>query len=49
MYEIDNNFNTRVLEWQALLPHNQEVKPKGNAMTQKYYTERLLPVYINAI
>ena len=26
-----------------------EVKPKGNAMTQKCYSERLLPVYINAI
>ena len=26
-----------------------EVKVKGNAMTQKYYTERLLPVYVKAI
>jgi transposase len=25
------------------------MKPKGNSMTQKYYTERLLPVYIKAI
>jgi hypothetical protein len=25
------------------------MKPKGNSMTQKYYTERLLPVYIRAI
>jgi hypothetical protein len=39
----------RVLEWEALLPHEQEVKLKGNAMTQKYYTERLLPIYIDAV
>lgn len=25
------------------------MKPKGNVMTQKYYYERLLPVYIQAI
>jgi hypothetical protein len=38
-----------MLEWEALLPHKQEVKPKGNGMTQKYYTERLLPVYIDTV
>jgi hypothetical protein len=49
MYESDEEFNTRILEWKASLPHEKEVKPKGNAMTQKYYTKRLLPVYIKAI
>jgi hypothetical protein len=48
-YESNEEHNTRILEWEASLPHNQVVKPKGNAMTQKYYTERLLPVYISAI
>jgi hypothetical protein len=38
-----------VLEWNAALPHDKEVKTKGNAMTQKYYTKRLLPIYINAL
>jgi hypothetical protein len=31
------------------LPHEVETKSKGDSMTQKYYTERLLPVYIKAI
>ena len=30
-------------------PHATKVKVGGNYITQKYYTERLLPVYINAI
>jgi len=38
-----------MLEWNASLPHSKEVKTTGNVMTQLYYTERLLPVYINAI
>ncbi len=37
------------MEWEAEQPHQQIVKPKGNTMTQKYYVERLLPVYIEAI
>lgn len=36
-------------EWEAGKPHEVEVKVKGNAMTQKYYTERLLPIYCQAI
>jgi hypothetical protein len=35
--------------WEAETPHECIVIPKGNAMTQKYYTERLLSVYIDAI
>lgn len=49
MYESVEEFNARILEWNASLPHDKEVKVKGNAMTQLYYTERLLPVYINAL
>ncbi len=48
-YESEEEYNKRILEWEASIGHEQEVKPKGNAMTQKYYTKRLLPVYINAI
>jgi len=29
--------------------HSKEVKPKGNSNTQKYYKERLLPVYVKTI
>jgi hypothetical protein len=48
-YESDEEYQARLREWEALLPHEQVMKPKGNGMTQKYYTERLLPVYIEAI
>ena len=48
-YKLDKEFNTRILGQQALLPYKQEVKPKGNTITQKYYTKRLLPIYVNAI
>ena len=34
---------------EASIGHEKEVKPKGNAMTQKYYTELLLLVHIRAI
>lgn len=48
-YESKEEFDVRIREWEALLPHEQVVKPKGNGMTQKYYTERLLPVYIDVV
>jgi hypothetical protein len=48
-YESESEYNTRLLTWQASKPHNKEVKTTGNAMTQKYYSDRLLPVYINAV
>jgi len=44
MYKSNEEF-----EWKASLPYAKEVKPKGNAMTQKYYCERLLPIYIKAV
>jgi hypothetical protein len=37
------------MEWEASIGHDKEVKPKGNAITQKYYVDRLLPVYVNAL
>jgi hypothetical protein len=49
MYESEDEFQHRLDEWNASLPHEHDVKPKGNAMTQKYYCERLLPVYIDAM
>ena len=43
------DYKRRLKEWEALKPHTVEKKVSGNHMTQKYYTERLLPVYINAV
>jgi DDE superfamily endonuclease len=48
-YEISEQFEQRLVDWEANLPHEVEMKPKGNSMTQKYYTERLLPIYIKVI
>ena len=48
-YETNDEFQARLREWEASLPQEQVVKPKGNAMTQKYYTETLLPVYTDAL
>ena len=48
-YEAEEAYARRVQEWEAERPHERVVKPKGNAMTQKYYTERLLPTYVTAL
>jgi hypothetical protein len=45
----EEEYQARITEWEALKPHKVTVEPQGNSMTQKYYTERLLLVYINAI
>ena len=47
--ESEAQFQQRLVEWEATRPHLIEKKVQGNHMTQKYYTERLLPVYIDAI
>jgi hypothetical protein len=47
--ETQEEWEARLLEWEASLPHQVEVKPKGNSITQKYYTKHILPVYISAI
>ena len=31
------------------MPHTREVKVQGNSITQKYYVDRLLPIYCQAI
>ncbi|KAG4427311.1 hypothetical protein IFR05_017205, partial [Cadophora sp. M221] len=48
-YETPEQWEARMLEWEATKPQPVEVKPQGNSMTQKYYVERLLPVYAGAL
>ncbi|TAQ83164.1 hypothetical protein B7494_g8513 [Chlorociboria aeruginascens] len=48
-YKSDSDFQNRLIAWEAAKPKDQEVNPKGNSMTQKYYTENLLPWYDQAI
>jgi len=47
-YEL-KEFDDRIKHWEASLPHEKEVKLKGNAMTQEYYFENILPFYIDVI
>lgn len=48
-FESDEQYKQRLREWEASLPHEKEVEPKGNAMTQRYYSEKLLPLYVDAV
>jgi hypothetical protein len=45
-YLPEEEYQARIIEWEAQIGHDKEVKPKGNSMTQKYYVECLLPGYI---
>ena len=47
--ETEEQYLNRIREWEATKPHTVEKKVSGNHMTQLYYTERLLPVYIEAV
>jgi hypothetical protein len=48
-YEDNEQFKLRLDEWEALPPHPVEVKPQGNSMTGKYYSEQILPNLVTAI
>ena len=48
-YESPEDFNKRLMEWEAEAPYNRVVKPKGNSMTQKYYVDHILPIYVDII
>ena len=47
--ETNEEYAERLKEWEALKPHDIDVKVQGNAMTQKYYAENLLPLYVDAV
>ncbi|KAH6721846.1 hypothetical protein BKA61DRAFT_700793 [Leptodontidium sp. MPI-SDFR-AT-0119] len=47
--ETEAEYHQRVLDWEAQKPHQVEKRVAGNHITQKYYTERLLLVYIDAV
>ena len=47
--ETNDEYIERLKEWKASKPHDREVKVQGNAMTQKYYVENLLPLYVEAV
>ena len=48
-YITEDEYAEQIKEWQAKLPPKEDIKPKGNAMTQDYYTKHILPHYIDAM
>ena len=36
----------RYLQWVAAEPHNVDIQPKGNSMTQLFYTKKILPSHL---
>jgi hypothetical protein len=48
-YITPEQYEQDLKDWQAKLPPKEEVKPKGNAMTQEYYSKKILPHYIDAM
>jgi DDE superfamily endonuclease len=46
-YKSEAEYHQEVLEWQASLPPKKG--ERNNAMTQKYYVQRLLPIYVQEI
>lgn len=49
MYQSQKEYNELLQVWEAEKPQPVKVKPMGNSMTGKYYTEKILPHYIDAI
>lgn len=49
MYETPESLEQRIREWEATLPPKVNIDVQGNHMTQKYYTEHVLPQYIKLI
>ena len=48
-YKPEEQYQKEVIEWEASKPKKEEVKPKGNSMTMKYYCDNILPEYLQAI
>lgn len=47
--ESEEEYKHKIKEWEAYKPDAIEIKVQGNAMTQKYYVDRLLLIYYQAI
>jgi transposase len=47
--ETQEEHEGRAKEWEATKPHKVEKRVKGNHMTQKYFVECLLPIYVEAV
>lgn len=41
--ETEEEYQQRVVEWEARKPHEPELQGRGNSMIQQYYRDNLLP------
>jgi len=48
-YESVEDYKKRIAKWEVEFPQPVKVKPLGNSMTGKTYSEQILPHYITAI
>jgi hypothetical protein len=48
-HNTKNEYRKRVAEWEVTLSHDVKIKSQDNNMTQVYYTNRLLSVYMKKI
>jgi hypothetical protein len=47
--ETTPEYEYRLKEWEALRPHKVDIYIGGNYITQLYYTEYILPYYIDTV
>jgi hypothetical protein len=47
-YESKEEHHQRIIEREAFLPHDVKIESKSNSMTQIYYVQRLLSVYLQS-
>jgi hypothetical protein len=47
--ETEGEYHQRVIEWEARKPRKPEVTKPGNSMRASYYTEKILPIYCDAV
>ena len=48
-YPTKEKYQRRIRDWESRKPHDSEVKPKGNFMTNKYYTKKILPKLLKVV
>lgn len=48
-HQTDEEFEQELKAWEARQPPKVDVRPKGNSMTQKFYTQHILPSHIEHI
>ncbi len=48
-YLTKEKYQRRIRDRESRKPHDSEVKPKGNFVTNKYYTKKILPELLKVV